>query len=166
MPLQNPRDFFVYGLSSMHSAEQSIVQQLGQMEQRCQNPQIKQLLSNHITETQRQVSRIEECCRVMGVQLMNVPNHTISCKAQDWQSFIQQNPSQEFIDMYSLGAAFNTEHYEIASYTSLINMARWMGESQVASLLEDTLREEQSAAQAVEQLGTRVGAQMMQRARP
>ncbi|MHB1161988.1 MAG: YciE/YciF ferroxidase family protein [Chloroflexota bacterium] len=166
MPLQNPRDLFVYELSSAHSMEQSLLKQLPQMEQACQNPQVKQLISNHITDTQRQSSRVEECFRMMGVQPMNVTCHAIDCMQQDFQSFMQQSPSQENIDMFCLGATAKTEHYEIATYTGLVEKARLMGETQVVSVLEDNLHEEQRTAQAVEQLGRQIGSQVIQRMRP
>ncbi len=166
MPVQSPRDLFVYGLSEMHSAEQSILQQLPQLEQVCQNPQVKQTLSNHITETQRQVSRLQECFRLLGVQPMSVTCHAVDCMQQDFQSFMQQNPSRDVIDLFCLGAAGKTEHYEIASYTGLIDKARAMGQSQVVSLLEDNLNEEQRMAQSVQQLHRQITSQVMQRAMP
>ncbi|MGE5619905.1 MAG: ferritin-like domain-containing protein [Sphingomonadaceae bacterium] len=166
MPLQNPRDSFAYELSVAHSMEQSLQRQLPQLEQVCQNPQVKQLISSHITDTQRQSTRLEECFRMMGMQPMNVTCHAIDCMQQDFQSFMQQSPSQEIIDMFCLGAAGKSEHFEIATYKGLIEMARMLGETQVVSLLEDTLQEEQRAAQTVEQLGRQIGAQIIHRSRP
>lgn len=39
MPMRSPHDFFVYHLSVVHSAEQTIAQSLSQIEQVCQNQQ-------------------------------------------------------------------------------------------------------------------------------
>ncbi len=166
MPLQSPRDLFVYDLSSMNAVEQSLLQQLPQMEQACKNPQVKQAISNHITDTQRQASRVQECFRLIGAQPMNIRCHAIDCMQQDFQEFMQQSPSQEVIDMFCVGVTDKTEHFEIAGYTGLIEKARLMGESQVVSLLEDNLHEEQRTSQMLEQLDRQLASQVIQRARP
>jgi ferritin-like metal-binding protein YciE len=166
MPLQSPRDLFVYDLSTIHAAEQSILQQLSQMEQACQNPQIKQMFSQQITDTQRQVSRVQECFRLIGAQPMNVTCYAVDCMQQDMQQFIQQGPSQNVIDMFCLGAALQTEHYEIACYRGLVEKARMMGETQVVSVLEDNLREEIDTSKMVLQMGNQIGSQMIHRMQP
>ncbi len=166
MPLKSPRDLFIYDLSSIHSAEQLILQQISQMEQMCQNSQVKQLLSHHLTETQQQVTRVQECFRLMGIQPMNVTSYAVDCMRQDTQEFIRQQPSPELIDLFCLEAVDKTKHFEIASYGGLIEKARSMGETQVVSLLEDTLREEEHTAQQVEQLSRQLGSQVIQRMQP
>lgn len=166
MPVQSPRDLFVFELSTVHAAEQSILQQLSQMEQACQNPQIKQLFSQHITDTQGQVSRVQECFRLIGAQPMNVNCYAVDCMQQDMQQFIQQGPSQDAIDMFCLGAALKTEHYEIACYRDLVEKARMMGETQLVSTLEDNLREEINSCKQVRQIGTQIGSQMIHRMQP
>lgn len=166
MPIQSPRDLFVYDLSVMHSAEQGILNVLSQMEQNVQNPQLKQLFGDHVTTTQRQVTRIQECFRMMGEQPMNVTCHVVEGLQRDMQDFMQQQPGQSVIDMFALGTASKTKHYEIASYRILVQMARAMGAQQCASSLEDSLREEESTAQRVEQIISSVSSQIGQRMSP
>lgn len=166
MAIQSPRDLFVYDLSCIYCSEQAILNMLPLMEQQCQNPQVKQLLSDHITTTQRQVSRIQECFRFMGVQPLNISCPITDGLHRDFQQFIQQQPGKDVIDLFCLGTASKTEHYEIASYRGLIEKARILGQTQCASTLEDTLREEESMAQQVEQLAGRVGARMIQKTTP
>ncbi len=166
MPLQSPRDLFVYDLSVIHSAEQLILQQLSQMEQLCQNSEVKQLIGQHLTETQQQITRVEECFRLMALQPMNVTSYAIDCMRQDLQEFMRRQPSPEIVDLFCLGAASNTEHFEIASYSGLIEKARSMGETQVVSLLEENLHEEQHTSHEVEKLSRQLGAQVIQRMRP
>jgi ferritin-like metal-binding protein YciE len=44
-----------------------------------------------------------------------------------------------------IGAAQKVEHYEIASYGTLVSWAKQLGETEAASLLEETLNEEKEA---------------------
>ncbi len=166
MPMQSPWDLFVYELSAVYALEQFKSRALPHMEQTCQNPQIKQLFGKEIPETQQQITRLQECFRLLGEQPMNVTPHAITCLQQDVQQFVQQNPPQELQDLYSLGIATRADNYEIASYTSLVEMARPMGQTQVASLLEENLRDEQSSARQMEQLERQIASQAIQRVGP
>jgi hypothetical protein len=44
-----------------------------------------------------------------------------------------------------IGAASRVEHYEIAGYTAVIELARAIGEDDIVDLLNQTLEEEESA---------------------
>ena len=166
MPIQSPIDLFVYDLSAIHSAEQSKLHLLPQMEQVCRHQQVKQLFGDEIPETQRQITRLQECFRLMNVQPMNVASHAVACMHQDLQDFMQQNPSQEATDAFCLGLAMKLDHYEIASYMGLAEMARQMGQTQVVSLLEDNLNDERSSAQRIQQVSRQVVSQVIQGTSP
>jgi ferritin-like metal-binding protein YciE len=64
-----------------------------------------------------------------------------------------QEASPELVDLVDVGAAARTEHYEIAAYETLIGMARSLGESEAAGLLEENLKEEKEALREVESVG-------------
>ena len=166
MPLQSPRDLFVYDLSAVHSAEQSTLQIYPQMEHQCRDPQVKQLFSDVTTNLQRQITRIQECFRLMGQQPMSVPCYTADGFNRDWQQFVQQGPSQDIIEVFSLELASQIGHYKLAAYKHLVEDARAMGQSQCASSLEDSLHEKESTVQRTDQLASRIGSQIMQRISP
>lgn len=166
MPIQSPRDFFIYELSSMHSAERHLVTQLSEMEQKCHDPQVKRLFSQHSHTTQQQLSRLEECFRILGAQRMTIANYTVECMKQDVQAFLHRNPPQELVDLFCLGAAARAEHYEIASYMGLLENARALSEPMIVSILEESLAEERSAAHKVEELDHQIGSRLIQSMTP
>jgi ferritin-like metal-binding protein YciE len=55
-------------------------------------------------------------------------------------------------DVGLIFAGQKAEHYEIATYGALIQLAKDMGETEVATLLQDTLKEEKAADQKLTQL--------------
>jgi ferritin-like metal-binding protein YciE len=59
--------------------------------------------------------------------------------------------------MANLGAASKTEHYEMAMYTSLVQMAKDLGENEAAQLLQDNLDQEKEMAVRVETLARELG---------
>jgi ferritin-like metal-binding protein YciE len=64
--------------------------------------------------------------------------------------------------MGNLAGAAKTEHYEIASYNLLIQMAKDLGESDVAALLKENLDQEKEMARKVESLARLVGKDVRQ----
>ena len=64
--------------------------------------------------------------------------------------------------MFNLGAIAKTEHYEIAVYGGLVDKAGMLGQKQVGHLLHQTLQEEETMAQKVEEIGRRVGSDLIQ----
>jgi ferritin-like metal-binding protein YciE len=54
------------------------------------------------------------------------------------------------VNLVDAGAAARTEHYEIAAYSGLIEMARGLGEPEAVGLLEENLKEEKEALHEVE----------------
>jgi len=59
-----------------------------------------------------------------------------------------------------VSGASKTEHYEISAYMSLIDMARTMGQTEIARTLEQNLLDEQQMLQQVEQIGRQMMLQM------
>ncbi len=164
MTLRSPRDLFIYQLSAVHSAEQIKLQMLPQIEQACQNPKIKQLFADEIPETEQQIIRVQECFRLMGVQPMNVTSRAIDCVRQDAQQFMQQGASQNIADLFSLEMSLQVDHYEIAAYTELVEIARSLGETQLVSLLEDNLQDELSSAREMEKINHQINSELFQKA--
>jgi ferritin-like metal-binding protein YciE len=64
--------------------------------------------------------------------------------------------SEGLVDMVDAGAAARTEHYEIAAYNGLIEMARALGERQAVGLLEENLKEEREALNDVESVAKKL----------
>jgi ferritin-like metal-binding protein YciE len=71
--------------------------------------------------------------------------------------FVKEKPSPEILQVFDLGATAKTEHYEIVSYTGLVDMARLLGQREVVKLLQENLKQEQAMAKAVEKLETELG---------
>ena len=68
----------------------------------------------------------------------------------------EHDPSPELCDMFLTGAAARVEHYEIAAYNGLIEIAKGMGERACADLLQENLTQEEHALETVESVGARM----------
>ncbi len=56
-----------------------------------------------------------------------------------------------------LAAANKSEHYEIATYLSLRQMAQDLGENEIADLLNENLQQEKEMSRSVQSLAAEVG---------
>ena len=149
MPVQNLQELLLFDLSSARTMEEAILANLSQMEQATQDHQLKRAFEKHLDETRAQVGRLDECIRLIGGQPMNVIAHSVSAMSQDLQAFMEHQPSPEMLNLFLLEAAFKTEYFEMATYRGLLESARAMGQSQVAELLLENLKEEEDAARTV-----------------
>ena len=68
----------------------------------------------------------------------------------------QENPSKEITDLFLTGAAARVEHYEIAAYEALVGMAKALGETKSATLLNKNLKQETEALRKMTSVGKRL----------
>jgi ferritin-like metal-binding protein YciE len=161
MSMQTPQDLFAHELSDMLSAERIIVQMLGDAEGLVQNPQLRQDLQRHRQESEQHIRNDEQVFQVLGLQ-----PHKIECKAvkglyDELKEGKSANPSPMVQDELVAGGAAKTEHYEIAGYTSLINQARAMGQTEAVQLLQQNLQQEERMLRDVDQLAQQMTQQFI-----
>jgi len=63
---------------------------------------------------------------------------------EEHDSFVEEeDPSEDLIDIFNVGAATKVERYEISEYEELIRLANLMGHKKSVKLLNQNLKEEQ-----------------------
>jgi hypothetical protein len=72
------------------------------------------------------------------------------------KAFAEEDPSDDLIDVFNVGAAIKGESYEICEYESLVEMAREMKHSKVAQLLSQNLKEEKATLRKMEAFSEKV----------
>jgi ferritin-like metal-binding protein YciE len=148
MPLTTPRELFVHELSDAMSAEQQILKML---------PELQKEALNHEDETQQQIRNIQEVFRQLGETPEATTCYAVQGLAEEHKALHKEQPSPEILEMANLGGAAKTEHYEIAMYTALVQMAKDLGETDAAQLLQDNLDQEKEMAVRVETLARELG---------
>ncbi len=160
MSMQSPQDLFVHELSSIHSAEQIIVQMLEEAQGLVQNPQLKEGLQMHAEQSRQQAQRVEQIFQQLGEEPHPIICHSAQGLHQELQEALQAQPSPQVVEGLVVAGACKTEHLEIASYTGLVEKARAMGQTQAVQLLEQNLQEEQQMLQQVERIAQQLTQQM------
>lgn len=139
-------DLFVDQLQDMASSENQIIKSLPKFIEKASNAELKKALSSHLEETKQQVKRIDRICNIL-----NIPKQQEMCKGmegilKECDEMTEKNEESLVEDAAIIAAAQKVEHYEIATYGTLISFAKQLDlEDEVAGLLKDTLKEEEAA---------------------
>ena len=140
------REFFLDELKDIYWAEKHLVKSLPKMEKAATTPQLKDAFADHLGVTENHVSRLEEIFEMMGEKAVAKKCEAMSGLTTEAESIISETESGSLTrDVGLIVAAQKVEHYEIATYGSLAQLAATLGESDVESILRTTLDEEKEA---------------------
>jgi ferritin-like metal-binding protein YciE len=152
-----PRELFMHELQDVYYAEQQLVKRLPKMVDEAADSELSSGLGKHLEETKQHVANLEQVFSEMGQKPKSKRCPGIEGITEEHDLFMREaQPSPEVTDMFLTGAAARVEHYEIAAYNGLIAMAKGLGETRAADLLQENLTQEQRALEAVEAVGQRM----------
>lgn len=157
MSLSTPQDLFVHELADAMSAERIILGMLPELAKEAKHPELKKAFQEHETETRQQVKNIQEAFKKLGEQPEPTTCHAAEGLKKEHQSLHEEQPTPEVLELANTAGAAKTEHYEIATYTALVQMAKDLGQREVAALLKENLDQEKAMAKRVEALAKELG---------
>lgn len=140
------REVFVEQLEDIYWAENKLIKALRKMENAATSLRLKEAFNTHREQTRTHVSRLEEVFAIV-----NEPVDSSKCPAmagiiREANDIIDDTDEGSFQrDAGLVIAAQKAEHYEIASYGSLAQLAETLGYTEAKNLLGQTLAEEKAA---------------------
>jgi ferritin-like metal-binding protein YciE len=147
--MQTAHELFLHELSDMLDAEEKLVEALGKQES--SRPDLQKAFSQHQKQTEKQVERLQQVFESIEEEAEDAECMGIKGIIEEHDEFVEeQDPSEDLIDIFNAGAGCKTEHYEIAAYTSLIQMATLMSHKKAVRLLNQNLKEEQQTLKKME----------------
>jgi ferritin-like metal-binding protein YciE len=161
MPMTTPRDLFIHELSDAMSAEQQILKMLPTLQEESQRPEIRQALQQHQQETQQQVQNIQAVFQQLGEKPLATTCFGVQGIDEEHKAIRKERPSPQILEMANLDCTAKTEHYEMAMYGGLVQMATDLGERKGAQLLQQNLDQEREMAKRVDLLARDLGKQAM-----
>src|ERR1041385_5266315 len=154
--MRTGHELFVHGLSDMMDAERQLVEALEENANDSSRAELKKAFEQHRKETEGQIERLQQCFELLGEEAEDTECHGIRGLIAEKKAFSEEDPSDDLIDVFNVGAAIKAESYEICEYESLIDMAREMKHSKVAQLLNQNLKEEKATLKKMEAFSERV----------
>jgi ferritin-like metal-binding protein YciE len=154
--MQTGHELFVHGLNDMMDAEQQLVKALEENANDSSRADLKKAFQQHRKETEGQIKRLEQCFKLLGEEQEETECHGIRGLVAEKKAFTEENPSEDLIDVFNVGAGIKAESYEICEYESLIDLAREMKHTKVAQLLNQNLKEEKATLKKMEGFSKKV----------
>ena len=147
MDPEHARGVFLVGLKNAHAMEKQALSIMQPQVNRLKHyPDLLQRLESHISETETQISRLDEVLESLGESSSAMKDSLLSAFGS-MAALGHVTAGDEVLKNSFANLAF--ENYEIGAYISLISAAGAAGESQAVPLLEQSLDEERRMAEWV-----------------
>jgi ferritin-like metal-binding protein YciE len=144
------KELFVDSLKDIYWAEKKLVSSLPKLQKAATTRQLKDAIGEHITVTKGQVARLEEVFGILGKKAQGKKCEAMEGLVKEAESVVEDTDAGSATrDAGIIMAAQKTEHYEIATYGSLVTLAGVLGHENIAAILQETLDEEKDADTAL-----------------
>ncbi|MFM6974128.1 MAG: ferritin-like domain-containing protein [Agromyces sp.] len=151
MRLATLEDMFAYRLGAALTMEHDSLEMLADLERAASSQEVKAMFSHHAEETREQVENLHSIFERVGIEEKEKPSPTTKGLAHEGQALIEK-VGVELRDVAALTAASGTEHFEIASYRSLISIGRALGLKDAIDLLASNLQQEEHTSKELEKM--------------
>ncbi|HEY4154575.1 MAG TPA: ferritin-like domain-containing protein [Puia sp.] len=142
------KEFFTDELKDILWAEKHIVQTLPKMKKAANSEELKNAFDEHLEVTKTHVTRLEKAFGMLGEKATAKKCDAMEGIIKEGASIIEDTEDGTATrDVGLVLAAQKVEHYEIATYGGLIQLAKTLGHEDVADLLYETIQEEEEADQ-------------------
>jgi ferritin-like metal-binding protein YciE len=138
-------ELFLDELADLLDAEKQLVKALPKMIKAAQSDELRSGIEAHLEETENHVSRLEAVAKCLGTTLKKKKCAAMEGLVKEASELLQEQKGKSSLDAAIIAAAQKVEHYEIASYGTVIAWAEQLGHTEAVEPLQSTLEEENSA---------------------
>lgn len=146
------RALFEDELKDIYWAEKALTKALPKMAKNATSDDLKNALNDHLEVTKEQVARLEQVFELLGKKAQAKKCEAMAGLIKEGEGIIEDTKPGAVRDAGIISAGQKAEHYEIASYGTLVAFANLLGESKVAAILQETLAEEKDADSTLTQI--------------
>lgn len=137
---------FLSELADVYSAEKQLVEFLPEVVKMVTASDLREAISKHLEETRNQVRRLEKIFQAIKEQETQKVCEAMQGLIREARSIVKQQFPSAVRDAAIICGAQKIEHYEIATYGTLVAFADQLDlDSQIKDLLQDSLDEEAAA---------------------
>lgn len=129
-------------LQDTYSAEKQLIKALPDLAKAAYNEQLQDAFENHFEQTKRQTERLEKIFDRLRISKKEENCAAMEGLVKEGKQIIEKHEKSITRDVALIIAAQKAEHYEIAAYGSLLELADVLGLNKIADSLERTLNEE------------------------
>jgi Mn-containing catalase len=147
-------ELLIEELRDILHAEKQLTKALPKMAEAARFDQLRELFEVHLTETETQIERLNECFELLGQTGRAKTCRGMMGLVEEGQEVMNEGEKKEdaAADLALIGAAQRVEHYEISGYTTARNLAQQLRHTAIVALLSRSLAEEENADQLLNQV--------------
>jgi len=139
-------ELFTDGIKDIYWAENHLVKTLPKMIKAATSKKLAAAIESHLAETEGHVSRLEQVFELLGAKPQAQKCDAMEGLAKEGEGIIESTEAGTATrDVGIILASQKVEHYEIATYGGLQQLAITLGLDDVAEILQQTLAEEKAA---------------------
>jgi ferritin-like metal-binding protein YciE len=152
MSLESLQKLFEDELKDVLSAERQITKALPKMAKAASSDELRAGFEKHLAETEGQIERLEQIFENLGKTARAKKCEGMEGLLQEGTEMIEEEGEPAVKDAALIACAQKVEHYEIASYGTLIAWAKQLELDDAVELLAQTLEEEKATDMALTEL--------------
>jgi ferritin-like metal-binding protein YciE len=138
--------FLIEGLKDIYWAENKLLKAIPKMQKEATTVQLEKTLGEHLEITRDQIQRLDQIFDMLGVKAAGKKCEGMAGLIEEGEDVMDETEEGSVTrDVGIIVSAQKIEHYEIAAYGGLAQLARTMGHDDIAGLLDETLQEEKEA---------------------
>ncbi|HEY4065128.1 MAG TPA: ferritin-like domain-containing protein [Puia sp.] len=146
-------EFFHDELKDIYWAEKHLVQTLPKLAKAATSEELRNAFKEHLEVTKGHVTRLEQAFEILGHPAQAKKCEAMEGITKEGSEIIEDTEDGTATrDVALILAGQKAEHYEIATYGGLAQIAKTLGQDKIAKLLEQTLAEEKEADESLTKL--------------
>jgi ferritin-like metal-binding protein YciE len=149
-------DLLIAELKDLFDAETQLTRALPKMAKAATAPELKEAFTEHLQVTKGHVDRLTQVFAELGQPAKGKRCEAMKGLIEEGKQLMEEDISPEILDAGLIGAAQRVEHYEMAGYGTVREMAKILGHKQAAELLDSTLKEEEAADKTLTSIARKV----------
>jgi ferritin-like metal-binding protein YciE len=146
-------ELFVDELKDIYWAEKHLTKALPKMKKAATSQELANAFEEHLGVTEGQIGRLESVFELLGIPARAIKCEGMEGLVKEGSKVMEDTPKGSSVrDAGLIISGQKIEHYEIAAYGSLVQLAKTMSRNDIAELLQQTLEEEKEADQLLTEL--------------
>src|SRR5437588_8898424 len=144
MKIESLEELFIEELKDLYHAEKQLVKALPKMAKAATSDELRKAFTDHLEQTKGHVTRLEEVFETCDAKAKAKVCKGMQGLIEEGQETMEEDAMEQLADLGLIAAAQKVEHYEIAGYGTVRTFAQIIGNEDAASLLAETLNEEEA----------------------
>ena len=147
------KSFFEDELKDIYWAEKNIVKALPRMRKAATSQKLQQAFADHEQQSQGHVERLDQVFGMIGKKAQAKKCDAMAGILEEGKGVIEETEKGTATrDVGLILSAQKVEHYEIATYGGLAQLAKTLGFDDIAGILQQTLEEEKETDQLLTEI--------------